>query len=133
MNQFKFQDPNLKAHIRREMEDGLEAYELRRILKNAQIQEIQKNDNCTEQEAAKKWQTAREVEIDRVQAMVTSEHGVHCPREDAERIVRRAEWHQAKDLIDKLPAADSTKKRRAGLGWLGLVVVLVVIGLAAFC
>ncbi len=133
MNEFKFEDPKLEAHFKREIEDGLKAYELRRVLKNAQIKQIQKDDNCTEQEAAKKWETAREVEIRRVQAMVTSEHGVQCPREDAERIVRRAEWNQAKDLIDQLPAEDSTTKRKSGLGCLGLVVVFVitcVIGLA---
>lgn len=112
MNEFKFEDAKLEAHVKREMEDGLEAYELRQILKNAQIRRIQKDDNCTEQEAAKKWQTAREVEIRRVQAMVTSEHGVRCPRENAERIVRRAEWDQAKDLINRLPADDSKKRKR---------------------
>ena len=112
MNEFKLEDSKLEAHFKREMEDGLEAYELRQILKNAQIQQIQKDDNCTEQEAAKKWQTAREVEIRRAQARVTSEHGVRCPREDAERIVRRAEWDQAKDLINRLPNDASTKRKR---------------------
>ncbi len=108
------------------MEDGLEAYELRRMLKNAEIQRIQTDDNCTEQEAAKKWQSARDVLMRRVQAMVTSEHGVDCPREGAERIVRRAEWNRAKDLIDKLPSADLTTKRNSGIGFLGLVIVIVI-------
>ena len=112
MGEFKFKSPKLEALFEREMEDGLEAYELRQILKRAQIQQIQKDDNCTEQEAAKRWVVAREIRIRRVRTLVESERGVECSGEDAERIVRRAEWDQAKDLISRLPNDDSTKRKR---------------------
>ncbi len=112
MDEFKFKSPRFEALFEREMEDGLEAYELRQILKRAQIQQIQKDDNCTEQEAAKRWVVAREMRIRRVWTLVESERGVECLREDAERIVRRAEWDQAKNLRSRLPNDDSTTRKR---------------------
>ena len=97
---FKFNNPELEAHYQREMEDGLEAYELRHILKEAKIRQIQQNDECSIQEAAKKWQAARECAI-HAQSMLL-ERGVDCSKEDAERIIRRAEQDQARDFMKEL-------------------------------
>ena len=52
-------------------------------------------------EAGKKWHAARESNIRDAQPML-SERGVECSREDAERIVRRAEQDQGRDLMKKL-------------------------------
>ena len=98
---FKFNNPKLEAHFQREMEDGLEAHALRRILKEAKIRQIQQNDKCSIQEAAKKWHAAREADIRRAQSML-AERGVECSKEDAERIIRRAEQDQARDLVKEL-------------------------------
>lgn len=116
MTEFKFDDPKLEAYFEREMEDGLEAYELRRILKRAQILQIQNDNQCSEQAAAQKWQALREKTIQHVQ------DSEKCSRDDAERYVRRAEVTMARERIDKLGVGDRARKRPSKSGCLGILL-----------
>ena len=76
---FQFSDPDVEANFQSEMADGLTAYTLRRLLRDAQIQEIQKQNNCSPRDAAAIWRESREAEIRQVQETLKSDHGIDCP------------------------------------------------------
>ena len=79
-DKFQFDNPELEAHFQSEMADGLEAYELRRMLREARIQKIQEQNNCSPGEAAAIWRESREADIRHVQETLKSDHGIDCPR-----------------------------------------------------
>ena len=116
-DKFQFDNPELEARFQSEMADGLEAYELRRILREARIKKIQEQNNCSPREAAAIWRESREAEIREVQETLKSNRGIDCPRSDAEAIVRKAEQDHAQDLLAQLEAgkaASDEPGRRSG-------------------
>ena len=133
-DKFQFGNPKLEAHFQSEMGDGLAAYELRRMLREARIQKIQEQNNCSPHEAAAIWRESREADIRHVQKTLKSDRGIDCPRSDAEAIVRKAEQDQAQDLLAQLEAsqAASDKPGRKS-GCLGMALSLIgVIAAAVF-
>ena len=134
-DKFQFDNPELEAHFQSEMADGLEAYELRRMLREARIHKIQEQNNCSPREAAAIWRESREADIRHVQETLKSDRGIDCPRSDAEAIVRKAEQDQAQDLLAQLEAAQAASdKPGRKSGCLGMALSLTgVIAAAIFC